>query len=362
MAEKVIAEKPIPLLRPPFEPRPIPPNPSPPSPSPSSSQSHPHYASQQPAFDTANSVPLSALDSLPTITGPNNRIVLANDDIHAFLSADLDLSRLNRIHAHLWMAGRPMRARPLHRYKMLGYGILHTQQMDLHLLQFSHHLMLKPLPEWLLSHEFWEQHICAERPLHELACGFLLSYVWLLASPIDLKMAHDTLLLPAFVTWPWWKAVVREFCAAVDVNALDQVNPRYQFGDLRLGRINSIYRTRFMFTHFVRGYLYGYNRYVIFFQRNFSWILVVFVFFSLVLSAMQVGTGVAPLDKNQTFLTAAYVFVVFSIVSVMAVLGFVGVIFVIVFFFNMAAAIAHVKKETRDRERLALERKSRKGA
>jgi hypothetical protein len=61
---------------------------------------------------------------------------------------------------------------------------------------------------------------------------------------------------------------------------------------------------------------YGYNRYVIFFQRNFSWILIVFVFFSLVLSAMQVGAGLKELEDNYAFLRASYVFVVFSMVRI----------------------------------------------
>jgi hypothetical protein len=59
---------------------------------------------------------------------------------------------------------------------------------------------------------------------------------------------------------------------------------------------------------------YGYNRYVIFFQRNFSWILIVYVFFSLVLSAMQVGSGLDELKENYAFLRASYIFVVFSMV------------------------------------------------
>lgn len=219
--------------------------------------------------------------------------------------------------------------------------------------------MLKPLPEWMLSHEFWEKHICGRQELHESACGFLLSYVWLLTTPLDLKLAHDHFLLPSFITWHWWKEFVKEFCEHIDINALDQVNKRYHFGDLRLGRINSIYRSRFMFTHFVRGYLYGYNRYVVFFQRNFSWILIVFVFFSLVLSAMQVGAGVPPLQNNAVFLRASYGFVVFSMISALFVLALVGIIFFVIFFFNMAAAISHDKSKRRAREKLALDRKNK---
>jgi hypothetical protein len=142
-----------------------------------------------------------------------------------------------------------MRARPLHRYKMMGYEILHTQQMDLHMLKFSNRIMLKPLAEYILDPAFWTKHICASKTLYESATGFLLSYIWLLTSSLDLKFAHDHFLLPGFVTWPWWKEFVREFVGHVDLNALDQVNIRFHFGDLRLGRINSIYRTRFAFTY-----------------------------------------------------------------------------------------------------------------
>ncbi|KAF2187369.1 hypothetical protein K469DRAFT_725395 [Zopfia rhizophila CBS 207.26] len=346
-------------LRPPFKQRPIPPKPTKAEPSASHASLPNGDISPQPVLDTATSIPLTALDSLPTISGSGTNCFLVADDVKSFVERDLDLSRLNRIHDHLWMAGRPMRARPLHRYKMMGIDVLYTQQMDLHLLKFSNRLLLKPLPEWMLSHEFWEDHICESKELHKSACGFLLSYIWLLCSPLDLKLAHDHFLLPSFITWHWWKEFVKEFHSNIDMNALDQVNKRYHFGDLRLGRINTIYRTRFMFTHFVRGYLYGYNRYVVFFQRNFSWILIVFVFFSLVLSAMQVGAGVPSLQDNDMFLRASYGFVIFSMVSVAFILCAVGIIFFIIFFFNMAAAISHDKKERREREKLAQVRKNK---
>jgi hypothetical protein len=312
--------------------------------------------------DATTMVPLTPLESLPTITGRGNKVVLANNAIEEFLERDLDLSRLNVIHGHLWMAGRPMRARPLHRHKMMSFDILHTQQMDLHLLKFSNKLILKPLPEWILSASFWTSYLCSSSTLHEAACGFLLSYVWLITTPIDLKIAHDHSLLPNCITWAWWKDFVTEFFGNVDINTLHQVNKRYQFGELRLSRINSIYRSRFFTTHFVRGYLYGYNRYVVFFQRNFSWILIVFVFFSLVLSAMQVGTSLKELENNYAFLRASYVFVVFSMVSVVAVLGVVALVFVGVFLFNMGAAIRHARVEQAMRKKMAREKEGGKEA
>jgi hypothetical protein len=201
--------------------------------------------------------PLTALDALPTIAGKEKEVYQAEDAIGEFLKCDLDLARLNKIHGSLWMAGRPMRARPLHRYKMLGMEVLVTQQMDLHLLKYSTKLLLKPLPEYLLDHPFWTTHLCkpGDEELWRSAAGFLISYVWLITTPLDLKLAHEESLVPGFVTWHWWKEFVRDFLGHVDINSLEQVNQRWQFGDLRLGRINSTYRIRYFHTHFVRGYL-----------------------------------------------------------------------------------------------------------
>jgi hypothetical protein len=248
-----------------------------------------------------------------------------------------------------------MRARPLHRYRILLDEIIPTQQMDLHLLHFDHKLLIKPLPEWILCADFWTEHLCHDEDLHASACGFLLSYVWLLVTPIDLKMAHDLTLIPTFITWTWWKDFVKDFIGPgnVDINTLAQVNKRYQFGDLRLGRINSIYRIRFWHTHFVRGYLYGYNRYGPFFKRNFSWIVTLFVFLGLVLTAMQVGLGLKELSGSESFLKGSLFVVVFSMVLVVAIIGAISLITTMIFVFNMVAALSHAARKQNQRRKLA---------
>jgi hypothetical protein len=305
-------------------------------------------------------VATDALGSLPIIMRTmGHRVFLVEDDIEEFLKRDLDLSRLNSIHGYLWMAGRPLNARPLQRQKMMGFDVILTDQMDLHLLKFSHRLLIKPLPEYILNYGFWKKYFCGSKELHESACGLLLSYVWLICSPLDMKMAHELDLLPSDITWPWWKTFVTGFVSRIDVNALDQVNKRFHFGELRLGRINSIYKIRFFFTHFIRGYLYGYNRYAVFFERKFAWVLGVFVYFSIALSALQVGTVVPPLNSNQVFQRAAYGFVIFSIIMVVFCLGFLGVLFASTFLFNMMAAISHSRWERLGREQLARKRKEK---
>lgn len=320
-----------------------------------SSQHSAGNGAQQVMFDTAAVPPL---DSLPTIAGRSNDAFLVSTDIATFVREELDLKRLNDIHKHLWMAGRPMRARPLHRYKMYSYEVLGTQQMDLHLLRFSNKVLVKPLPEYLLDASFWEQYLCGagDEELWHSAAGWLLSYVWLIVSPLDLKLAHDNMLVPAAINWQWWKAFVASFVANVDINTLYQVNKRYHFGDLRLSRINTIYRVLYFHTHFVRGYLYGYNRYVVFFERNFSWILILFVFLSLVLSAMQVGTALDELSSSKVFMKGSYGVVVLSMVSVASVLGIVGLFFVGVFLFNMVTAIRHAARKAKERRRVKKEK------
>ncbi|KAF7122202.1 hypothetical protein CNMCM5793_000159 [Aspergillus hiratsukae] len=296
---------------------------------------------------------------LPTIARTaDHHVFLVQDDIQTFLSMDLDLSRVNIIHNLLWMAGRPMNARPLQRQKMMGFELRPTERSDLHLLKFSNKLLVKPLPEYILDHDFWTRYLCSSRTLHESACGLLLSYMWLVCTPLDLQLAHEHGLVPQDVTWGWWKVFVTEFYAHIDVNALDSVNKRYQFGELRLGRINTIYRVRFFLSHFIRGYLYGYNRYVVFYERNFAWMLMVFATFSLVLSAMQVAAAVPRLNGNAAFQDTTYGFVILSIVVVAVFLGVLSTLFTGIYVFNMFAAISQCRRERIKREKLARERRS----
>lgn len=300
----------------------------------------------------------NALGSLPTISQTkSHHVYLVETDIETFLQKDLDLSRLNVIHKHLWMAGRPLNARPLQRQKMLGFEVLSTDQVDLHFLKVSDRLFIKPLPEYMLDYDFWKQYLCDSKELHQSACGFLLSYTWLICSPLDLRLARDLHLVPDNLTWEWWKVFVTNFYSEIDMNALDQVNKRYHFGELRLGRINSIYRLRFFSSHFVRGYLYTYNRYGIFWQRNFEWLVAAFVYVSIVLSAMEVGASVPPLSENHAFQQASYGFVVFSIVMVVFVLGFVAVLFSGIYLYNMVAAIWDSRRGRLERQEIAERRK-----
>jgi uncharacterized membrane protein len=64
---------------------------------------------------------------------------------------------------------------------------------------------------------------------------------------------------------------------------------------------------------------------------------------------VQVGVAIDPLGQNATFNRATYGFVIFSMVLVVAVLAFVATVFIIVFLFNMIAAILDSHKVQRER-------------
>lgn len=250
-----------------------------------------------------------------------------------------------------------MRAPPLHLYRLKDYQILGVEQMNLHLLQVQsspNKLLLKPLPEWILSHNFWTNHLCfaSEKDLHASACGFILSYVWLITTPLDLKLAHEFSLLPSSITWTWWRSFVKDFLNEVDALTLHQVNQRYYFGGLRMDRITLIYRCRF-----ATGYWYPDPRYIPFFERNFSWALIPFVFFSLILSAMQVGIDLDELKTNAVFLQAAYGMVMFSMAIPLALLSNVTIVpaYSLVMDLLVAKICAQYIQETRETRRSRIE-------
>jgi succinate dehydrogenase/fumarate reductase cytochrome b subunit len=294
--------------------------------------------------------------SLPTFYRESDKVhtVTEIDENTAgiYMRKDLDVSRLNNIHRYMWTCGRPLNARALHRQKVMQREVVVTEQADLHLLYHDNTLFVKPLPQYLLSPLAWTQYINRDQSLHMDACGFLLSYIWLLRSPTDFLIAQKQNLVPSELKWSSWRILVHQFLIAVDATSLHQVNRRYHFGELRLNRVNSAYRMipRLAVNHFIRGYLYGYNRYAAFFQRSFGWILILFIWFSLILSAMQVGTSLPKFDGMHAFYDTCLGFVVFSIVLVAALVVFIGVLFAVVFFYNMIAAICHARDQVRRRK------------
>lgn len=255
----------------------------------------------------------------------HNKLFQPRHNIRQYLRLELDVTRLNVIHKHLWLAGLPTGARALHRQKLLDRSIVVTEQADLHLVWYQDRIFVKPLPTFLLRPSTWTEHLCRSPDLHAAACGFLLSYAWLVCHPSDFRLARELGLLPADVNWERWTAFVADVldhihpggASAGAAAAAEGVSARYEYGELRLSRLNWIHRFSAPWTNgraFLRGYHQGPRWYSLFVRRNFGWLVVVFAYMAIVLSAMQVGLATERLGGSAGFQRASYGFAVFAIV------------------------------------------------
>lgn len=163
--------------------------------------------------------------------------LILEDDIPKFLHYNLDMTRLNYVHERLWLAGRPMHYKPLHRQKMMNREIVITEQTDLHLTWAHATIFIKPFPRYLGDYDFWIAHLCHNQNLHQSACGFLFSYTWLITCESDFYLARELNLVPP-VSWTQWRAYIQGVRVNFDMELLSWINKRYLYGELRLQRLN----------------------------------------------------------------------------------------------------------------------------
>ncbi|KAI8648635.1 hypothetical protein NCS57_01475100 [Fusarium keratoplasticum] len=181
-------------------------------------------------------------------------------------------------------------------------------------------IFVKPLPGYLLSYEFWERHLSSDKALHSAACGLLLSYTWLVAYRTDFDIAKEYSLLPESLTWNAWTSFVTSFLDHLEVSETQLISQRYLYGELRMSRINYIYKlipSLWFRDNPMRGFMPTSMWNKSFLERNIARLLGIFVFFSLILSAMQVGLATSQLQENVSFVNASYGFVVTSLFIVL---------------------------------------------
>ncbi|KAL7943776.1 hypothetical protein V8C42DRAFT_328423 [Trichoderma barbatum] len=280
----------------------------------------------------------------------------------SYMKYDLDVTRLNEIHKHLWLAGLPQVSRALHDQVRIGRQIHISEMAHLHLVWRDNILYLKPLPDYLLSHSFWTRILCTDRELFESAKGFLYSYTWLICSKSDLRIAHEHGLISEDIGWEKWAPFAAAVVSKIDSD-LSDINPRYIYGELRLKRLNLIYRfctKTFKFDRMIRGYEYGYRQYSTYLERNFKWVLTAFIYITVVLAAMQVGLATTKLNGNAVFNRASYAFTMFSILAPIISLLIGGFFIITLVVFNVSYALkrraeSH-KEHARAFENLSLEK------
>jgi len=276
----------------------------------------------------------------------------------AWIKTELDLQRLHRIFAWLWMAGRPTPPRPLHYQLLLGREIFVTERMDMHLVWTTGRIFLKPVPRFLLAPLFWTRYLrcedgchcsraaegrdaveCPRRVAWKCALGFLFSHAALIRHESDFAIAKEKHLLPGKVEWPAWRTLVEQLDTE---HIYPNIDRRFIYGELRLSRLNKIYC--FSQAPFLRGYMSHWHQYGTFFRDNLAWLASATVYAAIVLTAMQVGLATTSLAGNDAFQSASYGFAVFSILSPLVAAGLILLAFCYMFVENWIATVAYRKK------------------
>ncbi|KAI8312152.1 hypothetical protein K4K61_010891 [Colletotrichum sp. SAR11_59] len=310
-------------------------------------------------------------DLLPaTSRAQHDHITVPRADDPEFLGRELFVRRLNDVQDLLWICGRPMPPRPLH-YQLLTSREIHvTENPELHLVWAKNRIFVKPIPRWLLDPDFWAAHLLVttttttttdddgtsssdgerhqsdpRRELAACALGFLFSYTALVAYESDFRIAVEKGLMPPQVSWDRWRAlsaqIVQHHCYA-------SVNPRYWYGELRLSRLNKIYRVRL--GYLLRGYskVASHAVYEDLLRDNFAALAAVLGYVVIVLTAMQVGLATDQLVGDKLFQSVSYGFAVFSILApLIACFGIVAIVVVIlnvtsILLFQQTLSLSHL--------------------
>jgi len=302
-----------------------------------------------PVVNTSGGIARDFSARLPATTRSGrgrDQIIVPQPDIE-FLERELSVKRINDVQDWLWVCGRPMPARPLHQQILHSRALTVCEDIELHLVWHKDRIFIKPIPLYLLDPDFWASHLLdtdqkneEKRRLAAYALGFMFSYATLVAYQSDFNIAQETGLLPKDIEWHDWKTLTAQL---LENHCYASINPRYWYGELRMSRLNKVYRYR------KGAFFRGYSRvgspgaYEDLLQNNFATLASILGYVVIVLTAMQVGLGVDKLQSNQTFQDASYGFTVFSIVAPLA-----AVVFIFLF---VIAMFASNWKETKKYER-----------
>ncbi|KAK5707220.1 N-acetylglucosaminyldiphosphodolichol N-acetylglucosaminyltransferase catalytic subunit alg13 [Elasticomyces elasticus] len=279
-------------------------------------------------------------EDLPAAFRTRTKIAASTtSSFESFLDVDLSVQRIDDIKHHLWLVGRPYLPRPLNIQIVLGRTIVPTSDASLHLVWTSSRIFVKPLPRYMLSQAFYQRHLSPPHP-HGPALGLLHSYLALVPTELDFVLAHETHLLPHSLEWKDWRALARRLLDHYPGDTIrDHLPARYGYGELRLGRLDKIYRIRQ--GEWLHGYSTstGHPSYEAFFAENLGTFAAATVYIIVVLTALQLGLTTERLDDNHTFQNVCYGFAIFAIVSPIAALGSVMAISLVAFFAHWSRTV-----------------------
>jgi hypothetical protein len=264
--------------------------------------------------------------SKPLCLPGHPRISLAEPDVRDVLEREIMTPDLNRMAPNLWLVAKPSsdHCNPLHEQLVRGRNVVITENPELHLCWIDSKVFIKPIPRYLLSWAFWRHYLDdsdansdpeAKAKLIEAVLGYMRSYNFLVRYESDYWIAVKEHLIPVTTTYEDFMIFISSFAEIQD----SQVSLRYQFGELRLRRLN-LWSPLLLKKAYFHKVVWQYGNYL---AQYYAPYLFLFAVFSVVLSAMQVG--VAAKNEWQSFYDVSAWFSVATLIVVcLVILGIIG--------------------------------------
>ncbi|KAF2717533.1 hypothetical protein K431DRAFT_288490 [Polychaeton citri CBS 116435] len=235
-------------------------------------------------------------DSTPTIELERLKDSLCDNDLES-------------MHGWLWYAGRKGNISPLHHQKVICRDVVLTERARLHLVWFGRVIYVQRLRDELLNWRYFSEIVCRDERIYQAATGFLLSFTGLVEYPSDLEIAQALGLINRSITWRSWQTFRSNVLYQL---AGRDIHDRYEYGELRLCRLNQIYRMKRMgLTYFTI-----HRDYSSYFGDNYKTLAALFALVSVALSAMQVMTSIENVPTEVA--TTSYRFAIATLIALSA--------------------------------------------
>lgn len=272
---------------------------------------------------------------------PHNAIVIDASTTHSErerLQASLQLDDLETMHKWLWYAGRKGNISPLHHQKVIRREIILTERAQLHLVWFGRTIYIQRLSDSLLDWTYFSEIVCGDSRIYQAATGFLLSYARLIEDPSDLDVAQSSGLINKSITWHSWQSFRADVLHNV---ATRNVHDRFEYGELRLDRLNQIYRMKGLGL----TYFNVYRDYSSYFGENYTTLIALFALVSVALSAMQVMVSVDGIPEGA--ITTSYRFAIATLIALAGSCAVLLALYVGLYVWNWR--LIYVRRQPRSR-------------
>jgi len=243
--------------------------------------------------------------------------------------------------------------------KLLRRKIGIAEELDLHLVWAKSRIFIKPLPDFLLNYDFWEANISCEPQLHRAACGLLYSYCGLIRFGHDLQVAHECHLVNANLDYRAWTEFARTILPNLDPKDSNTMDTRFQYGELRLNRLDTIYRYspyKFSVSSIFRGFPHALTESYVPYMDQYNNAVSAFGVIVIVLSAFNLSLSARPESPDLDLQQAAYGFALFAMILCAALIGVFLVVPLISSLATIYGSIATRKRLVKKRDEEELSR------